>query len=651
MIQSPLNEFLQEIACGLSVPHAANDALTFMRLSGAPGVCGSRTAYSDVARGPLPLELSFSQASGAELRLLTEPCLPGEGILARTVMGIAAVGDVVAGLFSSELAQQAQDLVRRLLPDAEEIGHLNWRSSIWLALRTTGDRLAVRIYVNAQFRNAQDRWPHIGRALLACGLRESSDALKQVRRAVEELLQPIGLCFDVRSSGLTPARVHCVTERISPFWLLRLLAATNNEAAGEDAADFMELFSLLERQGECPVLVSLGLGQRDVGSLKIDVDVPSLQPNAGADRAQYLGRAEARFGKIAEYHAVRGMLDCAEPRYIGITITPAARFLNVYFPCSFRSAAGDLPSPDVAFGKARAFVHAEMESAGALLMDARSSCAVRAVPQGWRDLYMTCLLVQEHSPVLCLECESLERARSFIRASREEWCWRYLPDLPCDLDDTAMAWTALDPSGCGIDSEVVERVMAMANSDGGFRTFIGEEGGNQPSHPAVTLNIALALDQGNASWPSAATDQYLRRWLQQQDFPACQWIGSRVFPIFLFSRAASLLERLGAKTRDLLATRVTEMRRADGTWGWGLPDSLDTALAVLSLDRLGAPVPDLEMLEHLLLSLQFDDGGWGWSPLYSDGSGTWFGHRAITTAFAIRALEILRRAQEPMEGT
>lgn len=639
------DELLQDIAGGLGISHAAEDALAFARHSGMLVGGRQRAVYSDVAPGALPIEISFSQANASELRLLIEPCLPGEGILARTVMGIAGVGSA-AGIFPEELAHCAQQLVRRLLPDSEMVAHVNWRSSVWLALRTTGERPAVRIYVNGQFGEARERWRHMGRAFAACGL-EWNEALERVRLAVGDLLEPIGLCFDVSSSGLAPARIHGVTEKLSPFWLLQLLAATGDEAAVEDAADFLDLFGLLERRGPCPILVSVGLEKDGTGSLKIDVDLPNLEPEIEARRnARYLAKAEARFGKIAGFHAVSRLFDGADPRYIGITLRSPVPFLNVYFPGGPVTGGDELPCETQAFEKARAFVHAQIDRSGALPMDARRTDVVRSLPEAWPDLYMTCLLIKEHSPVLCLECKLLQRARSYVRAARAGWAWRYLPDLPLDLDDTAIAWAALDPADRGIDTEVVDRVMALANPDGGFRTFIGDGGENQPSHPAVTLNVAFALDEAEVSWPHAATDRYLNQWLQQSDFPACEWMGSRLFPIYLFARVASVLERLGPSAAERLAARVEELRRADGTWGRELPDSLDTALAVVALDRCGSPISGSASLLRFFLKSQFDDGGWGWSPLYSDGSGTWFGQRAITTTFAIRAMEILRRCGE-----
>lgn len=638
-------KFLQDVAGSLGIPGAAQEAMAFMCRSGISPAERRQNVYSDVAPGAFPIEISFSQTNPAELRLLIEPCTPGEGILARTVMGIAAVGNV-AEIFSAEVARHAQDLVRRLLPDGENVAHLNWRSSVWLALRTTGEQSALRVYVNGQFSNARERWRRMGEAFAACGLAEASVALERLRLSAGDLLEPVGLCFDVGSGGLAPARVHGVTQKISPYWLLRLLQATGNEAGSTEAADFLDLFGLLERRGACPILVSAGLEQDGFGSIKIDVDLPNLEPDIEARRkARYLAKAEARFGEIAGYHAARWTLDGADPRYIGMTIRSSARFLNVYFPGAPIRNRSELPPTDRAFGRARAFVHTQVGNAGALAMDARAPGIARAVPEQWPDVYMTCLLIQEHSPTLCSGGKALQRARSWVRSAREGWSWRYLPDLPPDLDDTAMAWAALEPADRGICAEVLCQVRALANPDGGFRTFIGEGGKNQPSHPAVTLNVAFALEEADLPWERAATDRYLERWLWQPDFPACPWMGSPLFPIYLFARSARILERLGPAAAERLASRVAELRRVDGTWGGELPDSLSSALAVVALDRLKSTVSGGADLARFFLQSQFDDGGWGWSPLYSDGRGTWFGHRAITTLFVIRAMEILQYAK------
>jgi hypothetical protein len=214
-----------------------------------------------------------------------------------------------------------------------------------------------------------------------------------------------------------------------------------------------------------------------------------------------------------------------------------------------------------------------------------------------------------------------------------------------------MAWLALESKTSMIDAHIFKELMETANSDGGFPTFIGEQMHHQLSHPAVTLNVAFALDRANIDWPSSDTDRYLGRWLTQPNFPDCEWIGSRLFPIFLFARSAYLLKRLGPQVKKQLISIIIRMQRTDGAWGESLPDGLDIALAVVSLDLLGAKIPRPELIRHLLFTLQIDDGGWGWSPLYSDGSGTWFGHRAITTVLVVRALEILDSGRQQMVKT
>lgn len=646
MSTSTLHNLVSKMATDLCVPGAARDAITFLRLSGMEALLAHPTAYSDVAPGPVPLELSFSQACENDLRLLVEPCLPGEGILARTVMGLEAIRDVTTEFFSSDIAQQSYDLTCNLLPDGEEIAHLNWRSSVWLALRVTDGPPTLRIYVNAHLRDADDRWLRIRRALSACRFNEYIKVLNSMHGKVDKLIEPIGFSFDIRHSGVTPARLHCVTNKISPYWMLRLLTATNHEDAIEDAADFMDLFGLLEHRGECPILVSLGLGQSEIESVKIDVDLPNLNQLNPAGQTHHLTNAEARFGTIAGYHNAGEDLRNKQPRYIGMTIAKNVQYLNVYFSCSFQPQQPNGYTISTAFEKARTFVGGQLESKGALLMDARSSStAARVVPPLWPDLYMTCLLIQEHSTALNVKPGLLERAQSYVLSAQEDSYWRYLPELPCDLDDSAMAWLALDSSAFGINDHIFRQLMEMANPDGGFPTFIGDRMRSQLSHPAVTLNISLALDRANIDWPSSETDLYLGRWLQQPDFPNCEWVGSRLFPIFLFARSTNLVERLGSPARKQLISTIIRMQRTDGAWGESLPDGLDTALAVVSLDLLGAEIPRTEVIRHLLLTLQLDDGGWGWSPLYSDGSGTWFGHRAITTAMAIRALEILDSGQ------
>jgi hypothetical protein len=638
--QSGLNGLLRRLAGGLNVSAAAPEALAFMRCCRVAVGPEGGFAHSDVSPGSLPIEFSFSQAREAVLRVLVEPCLPGEGILARTVLGLEAVGEATAALLTPELAGQAQEFVRRLLPEDEAIAGLSWRSSIWLALRTTGSSSAIRIYVNAQFSGDSNRWRRMDAALSACGLTEARAALTRVRVSVADLVHPIGLCFDLTAAGLVPARVHCVTDRISPFWLLRLLAETENQIAFEDLADFLDIFGLLERRGDCPILVSLGLEQNEAGSLKIDVDLPSARYNAEARRmACYLTKVEERFGAIAGYRAVSHIFEGVEPRYVGMSVAGTSRIVNAYFPGP-PALPGEAPaSPANPVEMEADFVRAQLAAGDGLAMDARSIGTVRAIPLGWRDVYMTSLLIQEASPAFPLEAGVLERARSYVRAARDGWGWRYLPDLPTDLDDTSMAWAALGSTDPDISRELAEQVTAMTNRDGGFPTFIG--GVPQPSHQAVTLNVTFAMDRANICPTRDATDQYLAKWLRQPEFPSCEWIGARMFPVFLFARAAGLLERLGAWARQRLVTLIMGLRRADGSWGLGLPDSLETALAVLSLALLRVSVADKPDLARLLLDLQFGDGGWGWSPLYSDGSGTWFGHRAVTTMFAVRALDVL----------
>lgn len=599
-------------------------------------------AFSAVAPGPVPLEISFSQGKSDELRLLTEPCRPGEGIGARAVASVDAVGATARALFSERVAAESVELVRRLLPNGLEIGTVHWQSAVWLALKTSRDGAGMRLYVNGRLRDADDRWRRIGKALTRCNHGEAARSLDELRRAVGDFIEPIGLCVDIDEAGPRPARLHGVTDRMSPYRLLRVLQAAGIPTAANDVADFLEIFELLEIRDRCPLLISFGLGRDDVGELKIDVDLWSLEPDERMRaESRYLERVEERFGPIEGYRRVAPELSGVQPRYLGITATPRHSFVNVYFPCPSVPAEQRLRSRERMVEDALQFVVDQLGPEGGLPMDARSIREPRQGSPGWIDPYMTALMVQEFDPALPLGAQVIARARAWLRGARDGWAWRYLPDLPCDLDDTSMAWLALEPADRTIDGEVVAQLRAMLNPDDGFPTFIGGPAGSQRSHPAVTVNVALALDRAEMTALRDRTDAYLRRWIFSEDFPSCEWSGCPTMPLFLCARATELLERLGPEAVRRVVDRTLALRRNDGSWGRELPDSFDTSLAVVTLDLLGAAIPDRDATRRMLLHCQLDDGGWGWSPLYSDGTATWYGQRAITTLFALRALNIL----------
>lgn len=637
-----VQQLVRRLGRRLDVGAGAEAARIFLKHSGTALDPGWPEAMSAVAPGPLPVELSFSQSNSNSLRILTEPCRPGEGILARTSAALAAVGAITLALFSESVAARAERLVRRLLPDGEEIGGLHWRSGVWLAIKADPEALVLRAYVNARLRDASDRWRRIARALSRCGYEGAAQAVWTLRRAVGEFMEPVGICVDFHARGVAAARLHCVTGRVSPFRLLQLLDLVEAHPAMNDVADFLEIFDILETDGPCPLLISFGLDRGDIGALKIDVDLWGLEPNpAMRQERAYLDKVEARFGPIEGYRRVAEELAGVDARYIGMTALPERSFVNVYFSCpdvaSHRQRSADEVQRD-----ALSFVETQLGVEGGVLMDTRSILEEpRPVPEGWVDLYMSSLLVQEFASFSPLGESIIAGARAYIAAARDSWFWRYLPDLPGDLDDTSMAWLALDPANRQIDEEVVARLQPMLNDDGGFPTFICDDFRHQSSHPAVTLNVARALDRAQIACFQEQTDTYLKRWLFREDFPDCEWLGAPVFPLFLFSRAPELVRRLGPAAQRRLVELTLGMQRSDASWGRGLADSLDTSLAVLLLDSFGLEIPASREVRELLLSCQLDDGGWGWSALYSDGDGTWYGQRALTTLFALRALQIL----------
>ena len=116
---------------------------------------------------------------------------------------------------------------------------------------------------------------------------------------------------------------------------------------------------------------------------------------------------------------------------------------------------------------------------------------------------------------------------------------------------------------------------------------------------------------------------------------------SLTFTLYLVVRTKLLRNWLEGQLVRRLSELLNSTRRPDGLWGRGTPQVLDTAFAVLCCQGLGLAIPEAAKVLSFLMDCQLPDGGWCWAPLFSDGSGCWFGHRAVTTIAAVRAIEYL----------
>ena len=241
-----------------------------------------------------------------------------------------------------------------------------------------------------------------------------------------------------------------------------------------------------------------------------------------------------------------------------------------------------------------------------------------------------------------------ERAAAYlVRQQDGPGLWRYQGKedrVPPDVDDTSMAWAALQRDGQSTSREAFNAVRASRNPDGLFNTWVGDPStwshiDSRDIDAVVNLNALLMFGLVQENF-EAVCDNMLKR---VEDDSFCR--GSIYYPSPLAFTLA--LSRAYADGRvDCLKKAVPKIREAtlalqekDGGWG----TDYETALGVLTLLNLGERGAPSERGIALLISRQMADGGWALSTIYT-GADNWtygryiYGSRDATTAFCVEAL-------------
>jgi hypothetical protein len=227
----------------------------------------------------------------------------------------------------------------------------------------------------------------------------------------------------------------------------------------------------------------------------------------------------------------------------------------------------------------------------------------------------------------------------FILSCQEEQGWRYLPELPLDVDDTAMAMISFQRAGAKVPDRLVLSLAAQQLATGGFRTFFDSE--TDTEHFAVTVNAVYALWNEDRKTAERGLN-YLMRWLEESRWDELQWMYSPLLPMYLLARGNKALGENAAAIQARVAEVVLTLRREDGLWGNGNPECVETALAVLALHECSVrPTGIPAVIDHLRAS-QCRDGTWPWAPVFSDGDGQWFGHRALSTVLCCAVFSLER---------
>lgn len=216
--------------------------------------------------------------------------------------------------------------------------------------------------------------------------------------------------------------------------------------------------------------------------------------------------------------------------------------------------------------------------------------------------------------------------------------------VPPDVDDTAMAWAALERDGRSIAPEALEAVRASRNEAGLFNTWIGDPStwahiDSRDIDPVVNLNALLMFGLAGESIDNVCS--YIVTQVESDEFRR----GSIYYPSqWAFTNALARAYADGEvsclkKTTEKIRGATLSLQESDGGWG----NDYETALALLTLLNLGEKGAAVEKAVKLIASRQMSDGGWAFATAYSgaprDGGNRYmYGSRAVTTALCLEAL-------------
>ena len=248
------------------------------------------------------------------------------------------------------------------------------------------------------------------------------------------------------------------------------------------------------------------------------------------------------------------------------------------------------------------------------------------------------------------------RSRNFLfRTMQRPGLWRYWPQIPPDVDDTAICSLAVGARTLLLFGSNIEPILSNRDAEGRFLTWM-----LGPGLPEFTPDICPVVNANVISYLGDRTEtRAAQHWLETLIEERREVGQSRHYiePMNLYhavARASCLAAPAFARLRPTLVSRIVERREDDGMFG----DPLYSSLALLALDMLGALQWE-EMRPTLaqLLEAQRPDGGWPGGVHYvaspalieqslalAHGPIYWFFTEAIPTACCIELLErFLRR--------
>ena len=215
-----------------------------------------------------------------------------------------------------------------------------------------------------------------------------------------------------------------------------------------------------------------------------------------------------------------------------------------------------------------------------------------------------------------------ERAKTIVARSRDHairtmhypGLWRYWEHLPFDVDTTSTCALAVGAHPWLLAGWNEKILLSNRDDNGPLHTWIQK--GRIESLDADAIVNANALAYLGARPETLGIRDWILSLIEDgREEDSIHYYWDKIDLYNALARAARLHPDLLKGARNLLAGRLSECRRPDGTYG----DPLRTSLALLALFELDAlpPAGQLAGAIEFLLNTQRNEGGWSGSPLSS----------------------------------
>jgi hypothetical protein len=240
-----------------------------------------------------------------------------------------------------------------------------------------------------------------------------------------------------------------------------------------------------------------------------------------------------------------------------------------------------------------------------------------------------------------------ERAAKYLTAQQKSpGVWSYYGNgtdikISPDVDDTSVAWAALQRLQISIPPTALDAVRASRDQAGLFTTWIGPPSNwinidSRDIDTVVNMNALLLFGLAHENVDNVC--RYIRAEIDNDHFRrGSVYYRSPLMFAHAFSRAyrEGNVQCLAAATAKIRAATLS-LQNADGSWG----DDLETAFGALTLLNLDYRGEALDRAIKVLLERQSNnDGGWALAPAYRGAVQPLnYGARALTTAAVIEVL-------------